>query len=284
MPINYGRLMALTLPDRTVSYSDRETLLYALGIGLGADPMDRQELNFVYERDLRIVPTQATVLAWEDRWAVASGLDLTKVVHGEQSIVLHQPLPSSGTIVARFRVRDIFDKGVDKGALVLTEQTIFDQASGALLCTNASTIFARGDGGFGGPRGETMPLHPIPDRAPDKTIDLTTRPDQALLYRLSGDRNPLHADPDFAATAGFPRPILHGLCTYGYACRALLIGLCDYRPERVAEFSGRFSSPVFPGETIRTELWQDGAVVSFRSLVVERNKVVIDHGHALLRK
>ena len=280
MALDYDKLMSLDLPDQEFAYGDRETMLYNLGIGLGADPMNRRELPFVYEKELKTVPSMATVIAWDDRWALGAGINRVMVVHGEQRIRLHRPLPIAATVLSKPRIVDIFDKGADKGAILLIENVIRDKATGEALCTNLSTIFARGDGGFGGPQGGGPAPHQLPDRAPDMTIDYATRPDQALIYRLCGDRNPLHADPDFAADAGFPRPILHGLCTYGHACRAVVEKACDFDPTRLIAFEGRFSAPVFPGETIRTEMWRDGETVSFRSLLVERDVVVLNNGKA----
>jgi len=283
MAINYEKLMGATWPERERTYTDRETMLYALGVGFGADPMDRRELPFVYEKDLKVLPTQSTVLVWDDSWAMKSGINFLMVVHGEQRIELHRPLPPAATVVAAFRITDIFDKGEGRGAVVLTEQTLRDKATGAVLAVNRSTVFARGDGGFGGPKGSGPEPHALPARAPDLAVDLATRPDQALLYRLSGDRNPLHADPDFAGAAGFPRPILHGLCTYGHASHAIVKSVCDYDPARIVGFEGRFSAPVFPGETIRTEIWVDGGDVSYRCRVTERDTVVINNGLVRLK-
>lgn len=283
MAIDEKRLLSYRQPEKNFSYGARETMLYALGIGFGADPMERGELPFVYEKDLRAVPSQATVIAWDDSFIARSGLNLLMVVHGEQRIVLHRPLPVAAEITSSLRIADIFDKGAGKGAIVLTETTICDRVSGEKLCTNYSTVFARGDGGFGGRNGAGPPPHPVPERPADWSGDFPTRPDQALLYALSGDRNPLHRDPDVARAAGFPRPILHGLCTFGIACRAVLKAACDLDPERLAEFGGRFSAPVFPGETIRVEVWVEGPTVSFRASAVERNLVVLNNGRALLR-
>lgn len=284
--IDYAKLKALDLPETEHAYGDRETMLYALGTGFGADPMDRAELPFVYEKELKASPSMATVIAWGagGNWIGRSGINYLMVVHGEQRIRLHRPLPAAATVLAKTRITEIVDKGKDKGALVFVETAIRDKATGQKLCTNLSTIFARGDGGFGGPAGPVPEPHPLPTRAPDAAVDARTQPNQALIYRLSGDRNPLHADPDVAKAAGFPRPILHGLCTYGIACRAVVTAMCGYDPARIAEFDARFSAPVFPGETIRTEMWRDGAVVSFRARVVERDVIAINNGRVEIRE
>jgi acyl dehydratase len=283
MAIDYESVLALEADEQTFTYGDRETMLYALGIGMGANPMNKDELPFIFEKNLKAVPTMATVVAWGQRLLEDIGINLVMVVHGEQRITLHQPLPGAATVVAQSRVKEIVDKGEGKGALLYVEQVIRDQASGELLCTNLSTVFARGDGGCGGPSKGGPAPHVLPDRDADFTCDLPTRPDQALIYRLSGDRNPLHADPEFAAMAGFERPILHGLCTYGIACRALLQTVLDYDPAAIAAFEARFSSPVFPGETLRTEIWRDGKTLSFRCSSVEKGAVVLNNGKATLR-
>jgi acyl dehydratase len=280
--IDYAKLMAMRIPETEQTYTTRDTMLYGLGVGMGADPMDRRELAFVLEDRIRTIPTMVTVLAWNDAWLYETGIDMTKQVHGEQRITLHRPLPPAATVIARTRILDLFDKGPGRGAIMLFETTIRDKSTGELLCTNVATSFARGDGGFGGQPGSGPAPHPIPSRSPDAECTLVTRPDQALLYRLSGDRNPLHADPEYAAAGGFPRPILHGLCTMGFACHAVLRVMCDYDPARIAGFDVRFTSPVFPGETLRTEMWRDGNVVSYRTRVVERDALVLDHGKATL--
>lgn len=285
MPIDYDKLMALKIPDAESSYTDRDTMLYALGVGLGQDPSDPQQLRFVYEGALQALPTQAVVLAYPGFWAreLDTGIDWKRLVHGEQGIVLHQPIQPSGTVVGRMRVVEVIDKGAGKGALVYSERTVSDKATGVLLATVTQTTFCRADGGFGGPPRTAPPVHPIPARAPDRVCDLPTRPEQALIYRLSADRNPLHADPQVAAAAGFPRPILHGLATFGVVGHALLREACGYEPARLASIAGRFSAPVFPGETIRTELWLDGSVVSFQARAMERDAIVLSNGRAELR-
>jgi acyl dehydratase len=283
MPIDYDLLMSLKSEGDEFTYGDRETMLYALGVGMGRDPMDEQELKYVYEYpNMRTVPTMATVIAWGQRTLAKADLNWVMIVHGEQRLELHKPLPPAATIVANGKVVGAVDKGADKGALIISETEIFDKASGDKLCTLGSTIFARGDGGFGGPTDGAPEPHPVPDRAPDMSCELETRPDQALLYRLSGDRNPLHADPAFAKAAGFPRPILHGLCTYGTACRAVLKTACDYDHTKIKGFDVRFSAPVFPGETIITDMWKDGNVISFECRLKERDVTVIKNGKCTL--
>jgi acyl dehydratase len=183
-------------------------------------------------------------------------------------------------VIGRTRILEAIDKGAGKGALVYTEKTVTEKATGALIATVTQTSFCRGDGGFGGPPRETPAPHPLPQREPDLLCDLATRPEQALIYRLSADRNPLHADPEIAKAAGFPRPILHGLGTFGVVGHALLRAVCGYDPARLKSINARFSAPVFPGETLRTEIWRDGTVVSFRSRVVERDAIAINNGRA----
>jgi acyl dehydratase len=186
-------------------------------------------------------------------------------------------------VIGKTRVLEIVDKGPGKGAVLYSERTIVDKASGAPMATIVQTTFCRADGGFGGPPREQRPVHPIPERAPDLVCDLPTRPEMALIYRLSADPNPLHADPAVARAAGFPRPILHGLGTFGVAGHGILKAFCDYDPARLTAIAGRFSAPVFPGESIRTELWRDGSTVSFRARVLERDVVAINNGRATVR-
>jgi acyl dehydratase len=282
MPINYDEIMQLKSASDEFRYTDRETMLYALGVGFGRDPLNRQELKFVYENDLQTVPSFATVLGWGQATLARSAINWLMVVHGEQRLALHQPLPAQAEIIADERVVGAVDKGEGKGALILLEKTIREKHSGDKLCTLGATIFARGDGGFGGPKEGAPVPHALPERAPDLEVECDTSPDQAFLYALSGDRNPLHRDPNVAALAGYPRPILQGLCTYGTACRAIISGVCEYDAKKIVGFDARFSAPVFPGETIVTEIWVDGCVVSFRCKLKEREAVVLNNGKCTL--
>lgn len=285
--LDYDKTRNLKFDDVRHSYTSRDTILYALGIGLGADPMNRGELRYVYEEGLAAVPVMASVLASPGFWMrdnKALGIDAVKLVHGEQSVTLHAALPTAGTVIGRTRVTRIVDKGEGKGAIVHTAKELFDAATDQRLATVEQAVFCRGDGGFskvsGGGDEAGPALAATPDRAPEQVFDLPTRADAALLYRLSGDLNPLHASPDVAAKAGFPRPILHGLATYGVACRALLAGFCSLDPARLKSMRTRMSSPVFPGETIRIECWRQDSGVAFRARVVERDVVVLSHGFA----
>jgi len=279
--IDYQKLKNWKFEDLEHSYSKRDTMLYALGLGCGADPMDMDDLRYVYEEDLLALPSMAVVLGYPGFWLKdpETGADWRKVLHGEQGLRVFAPLPVEGTVIGRSRVTEIIDKG-DKGALLYSTRDIFDKASGKLLASVQGTTVLRGDGNFGGPAGPVPPIHALPERAPDASLDIATIPQAALIYRLSGDYNPLHADPRIAKGAGFPKPILHGLCTYGVAARAVLKLACDNDPSKLKRFDLRFSSPVYPGETIRTEIWSDGSQVSFRARVVERDVVVLNNGLA----
>ncbi len=283
MPIAYPAILDLKSDPEPIAWRDREAMLYALGIGLGSDPMNLQELPFVYENGLKAAPTLATVLAMTEgysRLIARSGVNFARVVHGEQSVALHRPLPAEGQADAQSHVAAVYDKG-ERGAILLVETTLTAK-DGEPLATLRSSIFARADGGFGGSSdGEAEP-HPRPQRPADLSLDIPTRPDQALLYRLNGDRNPLHADPAFAKLVGFPRPILHGLCTFGITCRAVLQAYADFDPARVKSHQARFSAPVFPGETVTVDLWRDGEVVAFEARVKDREAVVIKNGKSVL--
>ena len=282
MALNYEKLMALKRAGDRFSYSDRDTMLYAIGIGMGRDPYDENELAYTFERSkLKTVPSLATVLT-RVPLLKDCGYDYSKVVHGEQRLALHRTLEPEGELIADSRVVSAIDKGPGKGAVINSEVAVRSAVDGRPLYTLVSTTFARGDGGFGGPSGGGLEPHPLPDRQPELTVATPTRTDQALLYRLCGDRNPLHADPELAKRVGFPVPILHGLCTYGNACRAILQSVCKYDHTQITDFDVRFSAPVYPGETILTDIWVDGKIVSFRCRLKERDVTVITNGRCKL--
>jgi len=288
MGIDVRKLKSWRFDPVRQTYIERDTILYALGVGLGHDPMDRAALRYVYEDGLQALPTMAVVLGYPGFWAKdpATGIDWVKLLHGEQSLELHAPLPAAGTVVGSTRVTAIVDKGAGKGALMFSERDIHDLAGGQLLAVSRSVSFMRGDGGFsvgGQPSDEPPPPRaPTPDTPPDHVCELKTRPEAALIYRLSGDYNPVHADPEVARAAGFERPILHGLCSFGVSGHALLKTLCGWDASRLKEIGCRFSSPVYPGETLRVEMWGRGQDVQFRTRVVERDVVVLSHGSARL--
>jgi len=290
MPIDYDDMMQSGATGLAASYDEKDVMLYALGVGFGRDPMDEKELSFVYENNgLKVPPTFASVISRGEapperqRMPQKSEINFLMVVDGERRITMHKPLPPKCEVLADERYLDILDKGEGKGAVLIQERVVREKATGEKLFTIISSIFARGDGGFGGkPQGGPV-VHEIPGRAPDLVKDCDTRPDQALLYALSGDRNPLHRDPKVAQMVGFPRPILHGLCSYGTACRGILSTVAQYAPERIKQFDVRFSKPVFPGETLAVEIWADGSTISFRASVKERSgTVVLNNGLCLL--
>ncbi len=287
MAISYDHLMSLKTEGTESSYSDKETMLYALGIGFGRDPMNEDELPFVYEgvndpSYLKTVPTMATVIQWGGGALRESGINYLMVVHGEQRVTLHRPLPSAATIIGDERVIGAFDKGAGKGAVIVTEKKIRLKDTNEPLCTLVSSTFARGDGGFGGPSTGAPEPHTIPERNPDATYEAAILDDQAFIYSLSGDRNPLHRDPKIAKAAGFPKPIIHGLCTYGTTCRAIITNVLGHDASKIVGYDVRFSAPVFPGETVLVDVWKDGNVVSFRARLKERGIVAINNGKCTL--
>ena len=285
MAIQYDKLIRWDIPEVEQHLTKRDTILYALGVGLGSDPGDAKQLRYVYEDGLQALPTMAIILGYPGPWHAKGDLGITRshVVHGEQGLRIVKPLPVEGDITGKTRITGVVDKGKDKGALIMTECTVREKASGDTVCTLTSTTFCRADGGFGGPDGPVKALHALPEAPPQHVCDLPTLPQAALIYRLSGDYNPLHADPAYAAKAGYKMPILHGRCTFSIAGHAILKTLCGYDPARFVSMEGRFSAPVYPGETVRTEMWRDGNIVSFRSTVPARAATVLNNGRAEIR-
>jgi acyl dehydratase len=277
MPLNHS---LVRVPGEPVerSWTSTDALLYAIGVGAGlGDPL--QELQFTTENTAgvqqQVLPTYGVLLAQARGAGNLGDFDRAMLVHAEQSIELHKPLPVEGTLRTSAMVTGIYDKG--SGALIETENRAVDPATGEPMVTTTSGTFIRGEGGFGGDRG-TAPAWELPDRAPDQKVTVPTRPEQALLYRLSGDRNPLHADPAFAARGGFSRPILHGLCTYGFTGRVLLHEVCGSDPARFAYMSGRFSRPVLPGESLVVSIWSGEDSTAQFQTAKEDGTVVIDRG------
>jgi acyl dehydratase len=261
-----------------VSWTSKDCLLYAVGIGAGTD-----ELAFTTENTNGVAqlvfPTFPVVIGWGRGSAMGSigTFNPALLVHGQQSVTMHAPLPVEGTATLQSEITAMYDKG--KAAVVVSATTA--TLAGSPLYTLTASVFIRGEGGWGGERGPSGPQNVPPERAPDHQVTYVTSPDQALVYRLSGDRNPLHSDPAFAAMGGFERPILHGLCTYGFTGRALLHTLCDGDPSRFAHVEGRFTSPVLPGEALTVSMWEvDDGHAYFTTAVGDR--LVIDQG--LLRR
>jgi acyl dehydratase len=294
--IDYQHLKSRAFAPVHQHYRERDTMLYALSLGLGNDPLDAGALPFVYEGltgGLRALPTQAVVLGYPGFWAREpdTGIDWVKLLHGEQRVRWHQPLPASCEVVGHNRISHLTDKGEGKGAILVTERRL-ETSAGALLATLQQVAFLRGDGGYsqqrgGQPSDASLPaLQPTPeDRAPDFTDTQAIRPEAALLYRLMGDSNPLHADPAVAAKAGFECPILHGLASYGLVAHAVLRQCGRRDPARLKALDIRFTAPVYPGETLVTEIWRvpgHAGQFQLRARVAERDKVVLSHGFAAL--
>jgi|TARA_B110000967_G_scaffold77568_1_gene80151 acyl dehydratase len=272
-------------PEQKQCYTESDSMLYALALGYGQQPTCAEELRFVYEKALMAVPTMATTLCHPGFWVSdpKTGIDATRVVHGEHLMRFHKPLQPAGTVRGKTRVTDVIDKGGDKGAIVLTERSLFDDETDELLVSIEQLTLCRGDGGFSGkaPAKKTSSGKAfLPNGNADHRVKIPTLPQAALLYRLNGDLNPLHADPVVAEKAGFKGPILHGLCTYGIAARAILASCLRNDPARLASLKVRFSSPVYPGETIITEIWREQSHINFQCIVAERKVVVVSNGIA----
>lgn len=287
--IDYDTLKNWKFPPVEHTYTCDTSMLYALSVGIGADCTDERQLRFVNDtrpEQMLALPTLSTILGFPGSWMAdpATGITFSKIVHGEESVALYAPLPVTGTIIATHKVTHVIDKGPDKGALIRYEKHVSDKRSGQLLATVTHTTFARADGGFSSGNGKSDPAparpEPVPTGKPHKTKQIPTLRQQALLYRLLADRNPLHSDPNIARSAGFARPILHGLCTYGMACAALLDQWADYNPLRLSHYYCRFSAPVLPGETLEMQSYEVDGSIRFRVTSMETGTTVLDAGTA----
>ena len=280
--MNLEQLLNLKFPAIDYTATPHDAMLYALGIGIGDRPEDPRDLQFVYEQGLKMFPSQVNVICHPGGWVMNPVLEIdwVKLLHGEQAFDMHKPLVPGATYVGSYRVQGVVDKGAGKGALLFLRKELREKGHDDVVSTVDSTYFLRGDGGCGGTGMQAPAPHAIPDRPSDSTISIPILPRAALIYRLSGDYNPIHADPVLARKAGFDKPILHGLCSLGVATRAIVQAACDDQSERLKSLQLRFSSPVYPGETLVTELWRDGNTISFRSRVAERDVIVLNNGRA----
>jgi acyl dehydratase len=281
MPIDYAALKARTFDDVHQRYTPRDTILYALGVSAGHHALAPGGLRHVYEKHLHALPSMAVVLGYPGFWLrdASSGIDWRAVLHVEQDVVLHRPLAAQGNVIGRNGIDEIYDRGAGRGALMVTRRELSDAASGAPLATLLCTEFCRGEGGFGGPPPPPREADTMPSRSPDDEIALFVDDRAALLYRLSGDDNPLHVDPDVARAIGLDRPILHGLCTFGMAAYALVQRLVPEDESAVRRIKTRFTAPVFPGERLCVDVWREGAgTARFRVRAPGRGVVVIDDG------
>ncbi|MGI9208061.1 MAG: MaoC/PaaZ C-terminal domain-containing protein [Rhodococcus sp. (in: high G+C Gram-positive bacteria)] len=289
MPIDVNAALTAAPTVREAGWTERDVILYHLGLGAGVDSLNPAELEWVYEKNLKVLPTFAMVAGQgvSAGAVTAAGLnlpgidiDLRKILHGGQSLTVHAPIPVSGAATISSRVADVWDKG--KAAVIVLEQSAQD-SGGKPLWTTAMQIWARGEGGFGGDAGPDA-SNAVPERSPDKVIVCPTSTQQALMYRLSADMNPLHADPAFAKMAGFDRPILHGLASYGIVCKAVVDGVLDGDPTRVRTFSVRFAGSLYPGETIETAVWRDGDTLTVLATCPERDgQPVLTHATMEIR-
>ncbi len=280
MAIDLEGVLGVELEPTSFSWDEEDVILYHLGIGAGDPPTDPGELRYTYEGDLHVLPTYATIPQFSMMMSLTlvEGMDINPamILHGEHEVSLDSPIPTSGEVSQTGRITDVFDKG--KGALVVIEIESVSVKTGERLFTNRASIFVRGEGGFGGESGPSSSFVE-PGREPDHVVESPTLPQQALLYRMaSGDKNPLHADPGFAAFAGFERPILHGLCTYGIVAKAAVDHALGGSPETVRSFGARFSGALYPGETIVTRIWDEGSDLIVSATCRERGTPVVSNG------
>jgi acyl dehydratase len=285
MAIDPDKARGARLPDGKASYTRDQVILYHLGLGAGVPATDPKELEYTYEKNLKVLPSFAVIPSFGSMVGIGNvpGLQFNwaMLLHGEQEVKIHRPLPPEAKLVTTAHIPEIYDKG--KAALVILETEAKDEATGQPLWTNRYSMFIRGEGGFGGDSGPKVG-NAAPERAPDGVIERKTLPQQALIYRLSGDKNPLHADPEFAKLGGFDTPIIHGLCSYGIACKAIVDEVLGGDVAQVARYQARFAGVAFPGETYRIKYWKDGAKrILLEAESVERNAKIISNAVIELR-
>ncbi|MGE4337130.1 MAG: MaoC/PaaZ C-terminal domain-containing protein [Pigmentiphaga sp.] len=281
--MNVEKLLSWPFRDIRHRYSRNDAILYALSIGIGQNPVEPEQLNYVYEKNLRPFATMPIVMGMVDDVGFLSdaevGIDLPRMLHGQTGLRLHRPLPPEGEVISRLAIDQLLDRGPGKGALLCFSRTIREASSGDLAAEETGVFYLMGNGGFGGSNERLPPAAAIPERPCDLSDQLTTLPQAGLLYRLTGDRNPLHVDPAVASQAGFSRPILHGSCTYGVAGHLLVRLLCQYDSARLRRLDAKFKAPVYPGETLRVDVWLLGVgLAAFRVVAQERDLVVVDNG------
>jgi acyl dehydratase len=286
MAIDPGKALGAAIPGGEASWTKDQIILYHLGIGAGNPPTDPRELSYTYEKDLRVIPSFGVIPVFSALGGIATvpGLagefNLLLLLHGEQDIEIHKAIPVEAKVKSSGKVASIADKG--KAAVVVLETETRDSSSNELLFTNRFTLFLRGAGGFGGDRGQDVKIDP-PTRAADFEVESPTLPQQALLYRLSGDKNPIHVDPAAAKLAGQDRPFLHGLCSFGIVCKAAVDAALGGDTRQVARYQARFAGLVFPGETIVTSLWKEGNRVLISAKTKERGTPVVSNAAITLR-
>jgi acyl dehydratase len=280
--ISNTEVVGRTAPSQSFTWTNRDYLLYALALGCGDDPTGERNLPLVYEGHLKVVPTFPTTLAWIVAPTFESlGAHPDFALHSGQKIELHKRLSDPASVVVTGRVVSVQDKGRERGAIIVMRQEVTDADDGTPVATLTTTCFARDSGGCGTAGEPSAKPHALPSREPDRRVSYQVRPDAALLYRLTGDRNPLHADPAAARAAGFSRPVLHGLCTFGMTCRAVLDSFAEGEPDPIASHEARFTAPVYPGDSLEIALWRDGSTVSFQASV--GGVVTIANGRSVLR-
>ena len=274
--------MDYQVPDATQTVSAKDAILYALSVGYGAQPLDPAHLRYIYERDLIAAPTLANIAAHAGPWMKVLGLEWTRVVHAEQRLTLHRPLPLGVALVSRTRALSVVDRGERKGAFAAFERTLWSADGDSPVATIVQTNGCLADGGCGSAGESPPPLPAPPERAPDLVVDMAIAQDAAALYRLNGDLNPLHIDPEVAQRGGFARPLLHGLCTFGHAGYAVSKACAAEGLAELTAIAARFSAPMFPGEPLSVQIWREGADVRFRAIASARDKTVLDCGVATL--